>query len=101
MSISLHEFDLGDAPRAIVQFRNFAGTLADPTTITAKILKGDGVALTKLFGTDVEVVKESTGIYHIDIVTDVHGVWTIRWEGTGTVKAAIEQRFNVKRSDFS
>jgi uncharacterized protein YfaS (alpha-2-macroglobulin family) len=100
MSIIALEFDLGDAPRAIAEFRDFAGVLTDPTTVTVKVRKSDGTNFTKVYVTDSEVIKESTGIYHIDIATDVHGVWTIRWEGTGTVKAAIEQRFNVKRSDF-
>lgn len=101
MSLALQEFDLGDAPRVIVTFRDFSGVLADPTTVTVKIKKGDGSIVTKLFGTDVEVVKDSAGIYHIDIDTDMSGTWTVRGEGTGAVKAAIEQRFKVKESDFS
>jgi hypothetical protein len=75
--------------------------LTNPTTVTVKIKKGNGTILpNKVFGTDVAIVQESTGIYHIDLDTDVHGTWTIRWEATGTVKAAIEQRFEVRRSDF-
>jgi uncharacterized protein YfaS (alpha-2-macroglobulin family) len=101
MSIPLQEFDLGDAPRAINKFRDFNGVLADPTTVMVKIRKPDGSIVTKPYPTDTEIVKDSTGIYHVDLSTDMAGQWTIRWEGTGTVKAAIEQRFTVRRSDFS
>jgi hypothetical protein len=101
VSIEIKTFDLGNGPRAITKFRDFAGVLTDPTTVKVKIKKGNGTILPdKVFGTDVAVVKESVGIYHIDLDTDVHGTWTIRWEATGTVKAAIEQRFEVRRSDF-
>jgi hypothetical protein len=101
VSIQLLEFDLGDGPRAIAKFRDFAGVLADPTTVTVKIKKGNGTILpAKVFGTDLAIVKESMGVYHIDLDTDVHGTWTIRWEGTGTVKAAIEQRFRGERIGF-
>lgn len=100
MSLDIKEFDLGDAPRAINKFRDFNGVLADPTTVTVKIRKGDGTIVVKTFPTDTDIVKDSTGVYHIDIDTDVAGTWTVRFAGTGTVKAAIEQRFKVKDSDF-
>lgn len=101
MSIELKEFDLGDAPRAFGEFRNFAGVLTDPTTVKVSIKKPDATVTTKTYGTDGDVIKQSTGIYYIDINADTTGTWAFRWFSIGTGQAASEQRFRVRQSDFS
>lgn len=97
---NLPEFDYGDAPRSFNEFRNFAGVLADPQTVKVSIKKPDGTITTKIYGTDGEVIKESTGVYRIDVDANAEGVWSIRWFAEGTGKASSEMRFRVKDSDF-
>lgn len=75
-----------------------AGTPTDPTTVTAIIRDPDGVETTYLYGTDAELVKDSTGAYHVDVDADVAGRWVYRFAGTGTAQAALDQVFLVEGS---
>jgi hypothetical protein len=52
-------------------------------------------------GTDVELVKDSTGAFHIDIALGTPGFWTVRWEGTGTAQGADEYQVRVQPSAFT
>ena len=47
---------------------------------------------------DGALVKDGTGVYHVDITTATAGQWTYRWEGTGTVQQADEGSFVVEAS---
>lgn len=92
-------FDVGSRVRWPVTFR-VAGVLTDPTTITAKYQKPDGTEVSKIYGTDVEVVKVSAGEYYIDIDVTAAGTWYARWNGTGACVAAIERSFVAKSTQF-
>jgi hypothetical protein len=75
-------------------FKNAAGVLADPTTVTLKwrVFSDDDLT-TWVYGTDSQVVKDSTGLYHADIPVTKAGRHYFRWEGDGTVTAAEEGSF--------
>jgi hypothetical protein len=100
VSIHLTEFDVGDAPRSFGEFRNFDGVLTDPQTVKVSIKPPNSPVVTKIFGTDTEVVKDSDGLFYIDIDANAAGQWAVRWFSEGTGKAAAEMRFHVRRSDF-
>jgi len=72
----------------------------DPTTVTAKVMDPSGNVTTYVYGTDAELVRDGTGIYHLDVVTDEEGEWRFRFEGTGTCTAVEESSFGVY-SEFS
>lgn len=80
-------------------FKNAAGAPADPTTVTLRWRRHGGTTTMWVFGTDVQVVKDSVGVYHADIPVTEHGLHYFRWEGTGAVVAAEEGYFSVS-SDF-
>ncbi len=100
MSSDTHQ--IGDAVRITVSFRALAsGALADPTTITVKTrVHKSGSVSTFVFGTDVEVVKDSTGVYHFDLTFAEAGTHFWRFSGGGAVQAATEGSFDVARSRF-
>lgn len=93
-------YDTGDAVRLSAAF-TVVGVATDPTIVRVKYLPpSPSVQATKIYGTDVEVVKDSVGNYHIDIEPTVAGSWLFRWEGTGTCKVAAEGAFEVRASVF-
>jgi hypothetical protein len=75
------------------------GVGQDPTTVTFKVKQPNGTVDDYVYGTDVEVVKQVAGSYHITIAAAVDGLWRYRWESTGPGQAATEERFYV-RSEF-
>lgn len=100
MSHGINEFDIGDAVRCSAEFRNLAGALTDPTTVSVSVKTPAGVITTKVYGTDAEVIRESAGKFYIDVDATAAGVWFYRFFSTGTGKAAAERQFNVKKSKF-
>ena len=81
-------------------FRNAAGQLVDPATVTCEYKKPDGTVTTLVYGQDAAVVKDSTGVYHADLNANVSGTWYYRWSSTGPNQAADESRFSVGISEF-
>ena len=72
----------------------------DPTTVKCVIKAPDGTVTTYVYGTDVELVKDGAGVYHLDVVANQNKRWHYRYEGTGTCTAVEEGSFQV-RSAFS
>lgn len=93
-------YDTGDLVRLSVAF-TVSAAATDPTIVRVKYINPSGTQMTKIYGTDVEVVKDSTGNFHIDISPTIAGVWRYRWEGTGTAQAAGEAAFEVRPSVFT
>ena len=94
-------YHVGDVRKLQATFRDSAGTLTDPTTVTFKVRAGDGSTTTYLYGTDAQLVKASTGVYYV--------LWTIasnrrhfyKFTGTGTVAAVEEGEFQPRPSAFA
>lgn len=93
-------YDVGDLVRISATFANVSGVNADPTTVKAKFKNPAGTVTTYTYGTDVQLVKDATGKYHVDISITSNGEWWYRWEGTGAVQAAEENDFVVRKSQF-
>lgn len=80
-------------------FANAAGTLVDPTVVRLRWrVFSDGDETTWVYGTDLEIVRDSTGLYHADIPIAEAGTHYFRWEGTGAVTAAEENSFRAVTS---
>jgi hypothetical protein len=84
-------YDIGDAVRVSVTFRNEAGALANPTSVTLTVRAPDETVTT------VSNSTSTTGIYSGVVTPDAEGVWRYRFTGTGAVAQAQEGMFTVRR----
>lgn len=98
-----NQYDKGDRVRISTAFTDSDGTAFDPNTVTAKYLDPSSNTTTYVYGTDAELVKDSTGNYHVDIYVDEIGRWHYRFEGTdssGNEQGADENYFEVIATKF-
>jgi len=93
-------FDIGDVLRIHALF-TVNGVPTDPGTGPVfKHKDPSGNIATKTYPTDVEVVKDATGSFHLDLTIDEAGEWHYRVSATGTAAAAEEGNINVAVSEF-
>lgn len=85
---------IGTRKRYLADFES-NGTDADPTTVTVKVMDPDGIVATATPTDDA-----GDGQFHHDVDLTKAGPWVIRFEGTGTVPAAVEFTETVERSPF-
>lgn len=93
-------YDHGDLVRIEGVFTTAAGVALDPTAVICEVIAPGGTKTTYTYGTDLALVKDSTGNYHLDISVAVPGTYKYRWHSTGTGQAAEWQRFKVDTSPF-
>lgn len=98
--MSINVYTKGRLVRFSAVFRNAAGTAADPTGVTFKVRNPAGTLTTYVYGTDAELVRDSTGNYHVDYTVNASGEWHSRWEGSGAVVTAEESQLLVAPSGF-
>lgn len=96
----MRTYDPTDQVRLEATFRNTSNALANPSTVTLVVQKPDMSHDTYVYGTDAEVVRDSTGVYHVDVQPEdgEEGIWVYRWRATGTVQQATEGTFFVRPS---
>jgi hypothetical protein len=93
--MTINYYKLGQKVRCTVNFK-VSSVLTDPTTVTCKVMDPGKNVVTYVYGTDAALVKDSTGIYHVDVTTDEKKQWNFRFEGTGTCVAVEESEFGVR-----
>lgn len=76
------------------------GSLLDPTTVKVVIKNPLSVETTLNYGTDAELIRQSLGVYYVDVTLDTPGEWGVRFEGHGAVEAVAETSAYVKHSRF-
>ncbi len=87
--------DVGDAQRCTCSFA-VGNTASDPTIVTAMLRTPLGVETSQIYGaTSSTVVRDGTGVYHLDVTYSLEGPWVVRWKGVGTVIAAVETTVNA------
>lgn len=86
--------------RLTATFTDFFGAPVDPDSVTVRTNSPDLTVDVKVYGTDIEVVRDSEGKYHFDVNAIEPGDWEYRWEGTGIGQAAGEGKFKVGGSVF-
>jgi hypothetical protein len=91
-------YEVGALVRATATFQ-VGSTATDPSTITAIVRPPSGSSATYVYGTDAELVKDSTGVYHVDIDVNAAGRWVYRFAGSGAAQAAGEEIFIVEDSE--
>lgn len=97
--IANREYDEGDVVRITATLK-VSGVLTDPGTLRFKYKNPAGTITTKVYGTDVDLVKDSVGTFHFDLTLSTQGTWWYRWESTGTAAGAKERRIQVRPSEF-
>lgn len=81
--------------------KSLAGTAVDPTGVFAKYRDPSGNVDTLEYGVDAELVKDSTGNYHVDIPADEAGWFIYYFYSTGTGAAAsLTDKFHVDALPF-
>ena len=89
----MNQYPLGNLVRLIGEFR-VSGTYFDPTLVYVALQK-DGSKLTFAYGTDVEVLRLSDGVYALDVIADRVGLYTYLWFSSGTGQSASQKNFEV------
>lgn len=90
------DHDIGDVVRLDATFTDEAGAAVDPATITFELTSPSSATTTYVHGTDVELVRDELGKFHVLAAPDAAGVWLYRWESTGVAQAAEEDSFYVR-----
>lgn len=73
--------------RFSVTITDFGGTLVDPGALRLELTPPSGSKITKVYGTDSELIKDAVGTYHCDLViSGPGGEW--KWKWVSTVSAA-------------
>lgn len=78
-----------------------SGTLTNPTTTTAVVKDPAGTETSYVYGTDAEVVRSTTGTYHIDLTFTSAGTWSVLWLGTGAVVAVAKSSEQATATGFT
>jgi len=71
-----------DTVRLNAEFRDFDGTLTDPTTVTLKHKDPSGNTATL---TNASLTNPIDGQWYYDLDVDEAGTWQYSWEGAGVV----------------
>lgn len=88
-------YDFGDVARMTVEFR-VDGVLTDPTTISATVKKPDGTVTVYTTLTVLPIVRDSQGVYHLDVPANQPGTWTFKFAGTGAAEDIGTNSFYVQ-----
>jgi len=94
-------YDKSDLVRISATFRDpFASDVyVDPATVALKVKDPAAVTTTYTLAGG-QVIRDSLGHFHFDLSVVTAGLWSYRWETTGTYQAAQEGSFTVNAGAF-
>jgi hypothetical protein len=92
------EYDFGGSLDLNIEVQDIDGGFSDPSTLLVKYRNPNQTLVTLVLGTDVEIVQDSVGHYHVTITKDIAGYWT--WAAQADDLPEKEKTFRVKRSAF-
>lgn len=92
-------YDIGDVVRCRVAF-TVSDVATDPTTVTFEVARQGEAATTYTYGDDAQLVKASTGVYHVDMPATAAGRYLWRMTGTGAAAAAYHGEYVVRPNTF-
>lgn len=95
---SLDNIIIGEVVKFTVAIVNSSNVAADPSALRLKLKSPTGIVTTYVFGIATELVKDSVGNYHADILITDAGSWTYRWESDTPNAGANEGYIVVKKS---
>ena len=63
--------------------KDVGGAYVDPIVLVFNLTKPDGTFITYTYGTDLELIKDSVGNYHVDLTMDSVGFFRYKYVPTG------------------
>lgn len=92
----------GSVVRTTAVFRKNDGTddLVDPESVVLYVKKPGDVSQHSYPASPSEIINDSAGAYHADLVLNIGGEWHVRWESGGDWQAAEELTFDVDGGAF-
>ena len=94
--MTINSYDKGDMVRIDGAFTDENDAPVDPQAVLFSSRNPAGTSVTLTYGVDADLVRDATGIYHVDINASLSGMWFYRWHSTGSGQAADEGQFFVK-----
>jgi hypothetical protein len=76
------------------------GRFTDPDEVYCKVKNPAGNITTYEYGVDSELVKDSDGVYSLNIDAITKGTWHYRFYSAGAGQAAAESHFKVENTNF-
>lgn len=89
---------IGEAARISVSIADLLNVPADPGALRLKVKAPGGTVTTYTYGASGELVKDSVGHYHADILLDAAGSWAWRWESDAPNAGVSEGVASVRKS---
>ena len=89
-------YDRGDVVRLTATFRDIAGAVIDPSTVTLNAVQPDKTIYTRSYGAAApndQLKKSSIGVYYIDFYIAQGGRYGYQWTGDGLAAAVAEGGF--------
>ena len=91
-------YAVGTKIRLSAAFTDLSDAASDPGGILFKIRAPDGMVTTYTYGSDVALVKDATGNYHVDWLIAASGVHRYGFYGITSGQAVDESSFRAKPS---
>ena len=95
-------WDIGDECRFGCEARSLdPEMLTDPTVLVAQVLdETNNARMMYAWPAGQDIVRDSAGVFHLDVTFTGAGRWWIRWQATGAIVAAEERSVTVRPSKF-
>lgn len=94
------KIDIGDLVHLAVTYKTSAGAFVDPTSIVFQIKLPSEAKIVYTYLLTADIVRASTGSYHVDYLVIESGKHYFKWAGTGAAYAAEESSFTVVATQF-
>ena len=95
----MNKYKIGQIARCTGTFRDEDDTLQDPGAVYFHLIDPSENETTLTYGVDATLIKQSTGIYYVDVTADEAGVFQYRFYSTGSYQTADEDQFEVVPSE--
>jgi hypothetical protein len=92
----MNQYTANTLVRLSVAVATIADSAIDPTTVTMKVKLPDN----SVSDQTANVVKDSTGNYHVDYLPTQTGTYTYEWIGTGAAQVSTTGKFLVSPGTF-
>lgn len=94
------DFENGQTIKLTATFKNSAGSVATPTTITLKLKNPAGTITTYTYA-DSQLTLDSTGVLSYTFQPTASGNWQYRFASTGTPATATEGEIYIRPTGFA
>ncbi len=96
----MNEYHIGTRVEVIARFAQLDGTPVNPTTVTFKFEDPAHNETALNFGESDDVTNPEVGEFHGFFTVDQPGHWYYRFESTGNVMIAYEDKIKVRNTVF-